>query len=133
MKLTYPPEAKPLEGYTIKRAIARGGFGEVYYALSDAGKEVALKLLRQNLEVELRGVSQCLNLNHPNLVSIYDIRTDPQGEHWIIMEYVGGRTLDRVLDEAGGPMPLKDVRHWLTEISSGLSPIFTAGVWCTGT
>src|SRR5688572_1724300 len=75
MKLTYPPESKPLEGYTIKRAIARGGFGEVYYAQSDAGKEVAIKLLRQNLEVELRGVSQCLNLNHPNLVSIYDIRT----------------------------------------------------------
>ncbi len=128
MKLTYPPESKPLEGYTIKRAIARGGFGEVYYALSDAGKEVALKLLRQNLEVELRGVSQCLNLNHPNLVSIYDIRTDPQGEHWIIMEYVGGRTLDRVLDEAGGPLPLHDIRHWLAEISSGLSYLHSRGL-----
>ena len=37
--------ARPLEGYTIKRAIGRGGFGEVYYATSDAGKEVALKLI----------------------------------------------------------------------------------------
>jgi eukaryotic-like serine/threonine-protein kinase len=128
MKLSYPPEAKPLEGYTIKRAIARGGFGEVYYAISDAGKEVALKLLRQNLEVELRGVSQCLNLNHPNLVSIFDIRTDKQGDHWIIMEYVSGKTLDRVLDELGGPMPLKDVRHWLSEISSGLTYLHSRGL-----
>jgi eukaryotic-like serine/threonine-protein kinase len=128
MKLTYPPEAKPLEGYTIKRAVARGGFGEVYYALSDAGKEVAIKLLRQNLEVELRGVSQCLNLNHPNLVSIYDIRTDKQGDHWIIMEYVSGKTLDRVLDDLAGPMPLKDVRHWLAEISSGLTYLHSRGL-----
>ena len=128
MKLTYPPKSKPLEGYTIKRAIARGGFGEVYYAQSDAGKEVALKLLRQNLEVELRGVSQCLNLNHPNLVSIYDIRTDQQGDHWIIMEYVAGRTLDSVLDESGGPMPTGDIRHWLAEISSGLTYLHSRGL-----
>ncbi len=128
MKLTYPPESKPLEGYTIKRAIARGGFGEVYYAVSDAGKEVALKLLRQNLEVELRGVSQCLNLNHPNLVLIYDIRTDSQGDHWIIMEYVAGNTLDQVLDDAGGPLPLRDVRHWLSEITSGLTYLHSRGL-----
>ncbi|HUG18836.1 MAG TPA: hypothetical protein VMM56_07640, partial [Planctomycetaceae bacterium] len=74
MKFSYEPESKPLEGYTIKRAINKGGFGEVYYAVSDAGKEVALKLLRENLEIELRGVRQCLNLKHPNLVPIFDIR-----------------------------------------------------------
>ena len=44
--------ARPLEGYTIKRAIGRGGFGEVYYATSDSGKEVALKLILRNLDVE---------------------------------------------------------------------------------
>ena len=82
MKFTFVPEASPLEGYTIKRAIHRGGFGEVYYALSDSGKEVALKLLNHNLEVELRGVSQCLNLKHQNLVTIFDIR---DGETGIIL------------------------------------------------
>ena len=55
-----------------------GGFGEVYYATSDAGKEVALKLIRRNLDTELRGMRQCLNLKHPNLVAIYDIREDDQ-------------------------------------------------------
>ena len=70
---------QPLEGYTIKRGVGRGGFGEVYFAASDAGKEVALKLIRRNLEVELRGVTQCLNLKHPNLIDLYDIRTDEHG------------------------------------------------------
>ena len=88
MKFTFAPESTPLDGFTIKRAIHRGGFGEVYYALSDAGKEVALKLLNNNLEVELRGVSQCLNLKHPNLVTIFDMKTDNDGDHWIVMEYV---------------------------------------------
>ena len=37
-------------------------------ATSDAGKEVALKLIRRNLDVELRGIRQCLNLKHPNLL-----------------------------------------------------------------
>src|SRR5579872_6652178 len=54
MKFTFAPEATPLAGFTIKRAIDRGGFGEVYYALSDSGKEVALKLLLVPLQ-ELEG------------------------------------------------------------------------------
>ena len=74
MKFTYPSGSRPLEGYTIKRGVGRGGFGEVYFATSDAGKEVALKLIRRNLDVELRGVTQCLNLKHPNLIALYDIK-----------------------------------------------------------
>ncbi len=46
--------------------VGQGGFGEIYYAVSDSGKEVALKLIRRNLEVELRGIRQCLNLKHPH-------------------------------------------------------------------
>ena len=33
---------------------------------------------------------QCLNLKHPNLVSLFDLRTDAQGNHWVVMEYVAG-------------------------------------------
>ncbi|MCA9267290.1 MAG: hypothetical protein KDA41_02415, partial [Planctomycetales bacterium] len=42
--------ARPLEGFTIKRGIGIGGFGQVYYAVSDAGKEVALKHIQRNLD-----------------------------------------------------------------------------------
>ena len=71
-----PAATRPLAGYTIKRGVGQGGFGEIYYAMSDAGKEVALKLIRRNLDVELRGIRQCLNLKHPNLLDLYDIRQD---------------------------------------------------------
>ena len=85
-RFTYASGSRPLQGYTIKRGIGHGGFGEVYFATSDAGKEVALKLIRRNLDVELRGVTQCLNLKHPNLLSLYDIKQDDQGDTWVVME-----------------------------------------------
>ena len=77
--------ARPLDGYTIKRAVGRGGFGEVYYATSDAGKEVALKLITRNLEVERRGVVQCMNLKCPNLITIYDMKDNDEGDTFVVM------------------------------------------------
>ena len=116
MKFTYPSGARPLEGYTIKRGVGRGGFGEVYFAISDAGKEVALKLIRRNLDVELRGVTQCLNLKHPNLIALYDIRTDEMDDQWVVMEYVSGESLEDVIDRSPNGMPdrssaVVDARH----------------------
>jgi hypothetical protein len=45
MRFNYSSGQRVLDGYLIKRGIGRGGFGEVYYAISDGGKEVALKLV----------------------------------------------------------------------------------------
>ncbi len=128
MKFTFVPEASPLEGYTIKRAIHRGGFGEVYYALSDSGKEVALKLLNNNLEVELRGVSQCLNLKHPNLVTIFDIREDQDGDHWIVMEYIGGQGLFEELQKHPDGLPMDRTLMWLSGMTAGLSFLHDRGI-----
>jgi hypothetical protein len=128
MKFTFAPESKPLEGYTIKRAIYRGGFGEVYYALSDAGREVALKLLQNNTEIELRGVQQCLNLSHPNLVTIFDIREDGDGDHWIVMEYVAGETLDKAVRRFPNGMPMEEIRRWLPGIADGVAFLHEHGL-----
>ena len=73
-KFAFASGSQPVEGYTIKRGIGVGGFGEVYFATSDAGKEVALKRIQRNMDVEIRGVSQCLNLKHPNLIDLFDNR-----------------------------------------------------------
>lgn len=128
MKFTFAPESKPLEGFTIKRAIDRGGFGEVYYALSDSGKEVALKLLQQNMDIELRGVTQCMNLKHPNLVTIFDVKTDLDGDHWVVMEYVSGQGLDKALHQYPNGMPMEQVRYWLSGISEGLAYLHSRGL-----
>ncbi len=128
MKFTFAPESRPLDGFTIKRAIARGGFGEVYYALTDSGKEVAIKLLQDNLEVELRGVTQCLNLKHPNLVTLFDIKQDTDGDHWIVMEFVGGKTLDRVVHEHPNGLPFDEVLAWLDGIAAGIGFLHDRGI-----
>jgi eukaryotic-like serine/threonine-protein kinase len=97
MKFTYASGQKPLDGYTIKRGIGRGGFGEVYFGVSERGKEVAMKLIQANLDIELRGIGQCLNLKHPNLVHLYDLRSDAHDDHWLIMEYLAGDSLNAIL------------------------------------
>src|SRR5438309_315150 len=112
-RYTFGSGARPLDGYTIKRAIGRGGFGEVYYATSDSGKEVALKLILHNLEVERRGVVQCMNLKCPNLLTIYDLKTNDGGDTFVVMEYVAGPSLANVLAQHPKGLPLAEVRTWL--------------------
>ncbi|MFM8571160.1 MAG: serine/threonine-protein kinase [Pirellula sp.] len=103
MKFQYGNGQSPLDGYVIQRGIGVGGFGEVYFAESDSGKEVALKRIQKNLDVEMRGVRHCLNLRHPNLVAIYDIRYDDQQQGWIVMEFIEGESLREYLDRSSDP------------------------------
>src|SRR5207302_41763 len=128
MKFTYSSGQRPLEGYTIKRGIGRGGFGEVYYAVSDGGKEVAIKLVCSNLEVELRGISQCLNLKHPNLVSLFDIRTDERGDHWVVMEYISGETLSTVLDRHPKGVAQELARQWFLDLAGAIGYLHDHGI-----
>lgn len=119
---------RPLEGYTIKRGIGRGGFGEVYYAISDGGKEVALKLLRQSSESERRGIRDCLNYKHPNLVHLYDVRETNHGEVWIIMEYVFGETLAQFIEKYPTGLPRRLVREWFSAIARAVAYLHDKGV-----
>ena len=128
MKFQYATGSRPLEGYTIKRGIGRGGFGEVYFATSDAGKEVALKHVERNLEVELRGVKQCLNLKHANLIDLYDIRNDDLGEAWVVMEYVAGHSLKEALDRNPNGLPREEVEHWFRGIAAGVQYLHDHGI-----
>jgi hypothetical protein len=128
MKFTYPSGSRPLDGYTVKRGVGRGGFGEVYFATSDAGKEVALKLIRRNLEVELRGVTQCLNLKHPNLIALYDIRTDEHEDRWVVMEYVAGESLEDAIGRHPQGMPRDLAFQWFEGIASAVAYLHDHGI-----
>ncbi|MDG3003524.1 serine/threonine-protein kinase [Paludisphaera mucosa] len=119
---------RPLDGYTIKRAVGRGGFGEVYYATSDSGKEVALKLILRNLDVERRGVVQCMNLKHPNLLTIFDLKTNDAGDAFVVMEYVAGPSLAHVLRQHPRGLPSDEVRHWLKGLTEGVAYLHDHGV-----
>src|SRR3984885_14649604 len=89
---------RPLEGYTIQRGAGRGGFGEVYYALSDSGREVALKVVHTYEQIELRGIRQCMNLKSPYLVTIFDVKYGSDARPWVVMEFVSGPSLRELMD-----------------------------------
>jgi serine/threonine protein kinase len=143
---TFPSGSKPLPRYTIRRGIGTGGFGEVYFAVSDAGKEVALKRIQRNLDVELRGMSHCLNLKHPHLVSLHDIcQTDVDGNRgakvkasvdtklnatqwWVVMEYIAGPNLREVLDDSPSGLPETEVRRWFSGIAAGIAHLHDSGL-----
>ena len=127
-KFTYASGARPLDGYTIKRGVGCGGFGEVYYATSDGGKDVALKLIRRNLDVELRGVRQCLNLKHPHLVELYDVRQDNQGDTWVVMQYMAGDCLETVLAAHPQGLPEQEALRWFAGLASAVAYLHDHGI-----
>ncbi len=130
MKFTYSSGQRPLDGYVLKRGIGRGGFGEVYFAVSDGGKEVALKLLRGggNNDIELRGAAQCLNLKHPNLVALYDLKTDAQGDPWVVMEYVSGEPLSTVLNRHPNGLPAELCQQWFLALAKAVACLHDHGI-----
>ncbi len=119
---------RPLEGYTIQRAAGRGGFSEVYYAISDSGRDVALKAIQSNEQVKLRGISQCMNLKSPYLVTIFDVKYNDQGRPFAIMEYVSGPSLAELLKESRRGLGTQKAAFFLREIGKGLSFLHECGI-----
>jgi serine/threonine protein kinase len=128
MAYTFKHGDKPLEGFTIQRGIGRGGFGEVYYAISDGGREVALKYLRENADIELRGVTACMNLKSHHLVSIFDVKKNADGEYFIIMEHVAGPSLRDLLIAEPKGFGVEKSAFFLREIGKGLSYLHDRGI-----
>ncbi len=124
----YAAGARPLDGFTIKRGVGQGGFGEIYYALSDGGKQVALKLIRRHLDVELRGMQQCLNLSHPHLLDLYDIRSDGRGDTWVVMEFVSGPSLEDVLRAQPAGLPPAAAMSWFHGIAAAVAYLHDHGI-----
>ena len=128
MKFTFQSGDRPLPDYTIRRALGHGGFGEVYYAVSDAGKEVALKYILQYHDVELRGVRHCMNLKCPNLVTIFDVRENDAGQVFVLMEYVAGPSLSQLITDRGGTLPREEALSILRQIATALDYLHSRGI-----
>jgi hypothetical protein len=119
---------RPLEGYTIQRAAGRGGFGEVYYAVSDSGREVAIKAVQNYEQIELRGISQCMNLKSPHLVTVFDVKYNDKNEPFVIMEYVSGPSLHDLLAESPHGLGVQKAAFFVREIAKSLSYLHECGI-----
>lgn len=119
---------QPLEGYTIEHAVGRGGFGEVYYAVSDSGKQVALKAVQNYEDIELRGSTHCMNLKSPHLVTIFDVRHSERGDPFVIMEYVSGPSLRELLDDSPEGLGPEKSAWFIREIAKAVSLLHDNGI-----
>ncbi len=107
--------------------------GEVYRALdSKLGRQVAIKVLPgefssdrarlDRLEKEARAAS---SLNHPNIVTIYEIERTDSGA-WIVMELIEGNTLRDLLGD--GPLPVRRLLSLAAQMGAGLAKAHSAGI-----
>jgi eukaryotic-like serine/threonine-protein kinase len=119
--------------YKIVSLIGAGGMGEVYRA-NDArlGREVALKLLPESttrgtesvrrFQQEARAASA---LNHPNILSIYDIG-EHQGSPYIVSELLTGETLREKL--SGVPLTTRKALDYALQAARGLAAAHEKGI-----
>lgn len=93
------------ERYVIEGEIARGGMGAVLRAVDgDLRREVAVKYLldQKDPAKKVRFVEEAqinAQLEHPNIVPVYDLRIDAQGRPYLMMKLVKGRDLKSILDQ----------------------------------
>ena len=122
-----------LGNYEILSDLGSGGMGEVYKAKDlKLGRDVAIKVLPQEMaadssrlrrfEQEARAASA---LNHPNIVTIYEIG-EHEGTPFIAMEYVKGETLREIL--ADGPLPNDKLIRYARQMAEGLAKAHQAGI-----
>ncbi len=93
--------------YRVVDFLGAGGMGEVYRAVhSKIGRVVAVKLLTQTVrnatfvERFLNEARIQANLNHPNIVTLYDF-LEVNGQPCIVMEYIEGQSLDEFIQSRG--------------------------------
>jgi serine/threonine protein kinase len=119
--------------YEILAPIGAGGMGEVYRARDPRlERTIAVKLLlpgttddpdrRRRFVQEAKAASA---LNHPNIVHIYDI-SEGDDVLFIAMEYVAGRTLDRLIPRKG--LPLANALRYAGQTADALAAAHAAGI-----
>ncbi|HTU96796.1 MAG TPA: serine/threonine-protein kinase [Solirubrobacteraceae bacterium] len=122
-----------LDRYRLISKLGSGGMATVDLAEDTRlGRRVALK--RMHGTVDVSGLARLrrealagASLNHPNLVSVYDILTLEDGDLIIVMEYVQGETLRDRLAREGALDPPEALRV-LTGVAAGLDAIHGAGI-----
>ncbi len=119
--------------YRILEKIGQGGMGVVYRAEDTRlRRDVAIKVLppgrmadpdrKRRFIHEARSAS---SLNHPNIVTIYDI-TSADDIDFITMEYVAGKPLAEVI--AGGGLPIRETLRYAIQIADAMAKAHRAGI-----
>jgi Tol biopolymer transport system component/predicted Ser/Thr protein kinase len=120
-----------LETYRIEKLLGAGGMGEVYLARDlKLGRMVALKVLPLHFVVDGERLSRfqrearaLSSLNHPNLVTIYEVG-EAKGLHFIAMELIEGQTLSSLRDK----LSVKELLSIVVQVAEALGAAHQAGI-----
>ena len=123
---------KQVAQYEVDKLLGSGGMGEVYVATDRMGRKVALKVLAPRLTQDHHHVSRFLQearavlaLNHPNIVTVYDIG-EAHGTYYIASELIEGETLRMAL--ARGGLELGQSLEIASQICTALAAAHDRGI-----
>ncbi|PYS98119.1 MAG: hypothetical protein DMF63_17465 [Acidobacteria bacterium] len=127
--------------YRLERRIGKGAMGQVYLASDTkfASRKVAVKTVRQDIlnsdnlqEGEAisrfeREAQAAASIQHPNTVSVTDFGESGEGVFYLVMEYVEGETLHKLLRREG-TLPVKRAVRFLRQIADGVDAAHEIGI-----
>ena len=116
---------KIISHYKITEKLGEGGMGEVYLADDTKLKrQVAIKFLpeyltkdKENVQRFEREAEAAAALNHPNIITIFDV-IETDGQICIIMEYVDGKSLREKIDDKN--LAIEEILNITNQICEGL-------------
>ena len=120
--------------YTIFERVGAGGMAEVYRARDELlGRDVAVKVLSERfardgsfVERFRREAQSAANLNHPQIVSLYDYGSDGDA-YFIVMEFIDGTSLADVIRNEAPLLPERAAEIAL-DVTKALDRAHTAGI-----
>ena len=130
------PTGTVLDGtYRLTRLLGQGAMGTVYEGHhTSAGKRVAVKVMHRELlaypELAMRFRREAkvtIELDHPNIVSVFGFGATPAGQPYLVMELLDGEDLQTRLERVG-PLPLETVVQIVNQVASALAEAHAAGV-----
>lgn len=126
-----PENLITIPGYTVHRLLGKGGMAAVYLATQNSlGREVAIKVLLDNSDEQFiqRFISEAriiATLNHPRVITVYDVAQMEDGRPYIVMEYLSGGDLARLKGQNLGPLYALEL---IRQIGEGLSLVHRRGI-----
>ncbi len=140
-RLSLPGTQLLANRYLIEKRLGRGAMGQVYLARDKnlGTRRVAVKTVRQDIlnsedlqEGEAiarfeREAMSAASISHPHIVDVTDFGESAEGVFYLVMEYVEGETLHRLLRREG-TLPVKRAVKLLRQISDGVEAAHEVGV-----
>ena len=122
---------RTISHYEILEILGEGGMGTVYKARDTRlNRMVAMKSLLRGTSADrkarfIQEAQAASALNHPNIVTVYDLLSEA-GDDYIVMEFIAGRTLDRVIPKSG--LKLDEALKLAIPIASALTAAHEVGI-----